>query len=136
MTFPMVDGYRTLELGTPGAMRAELNRLVLQGQKRATAGLAAEYLEEDEPIESVGERLALVDDDLNRIAIIEVTEVVPTTFGEVTWDFAQAEGEGFADLADWREQHRRYWASVGREIEDSTLLACIYFEVVRPDLQG
>lgn len=133
MAFPMVDGYRTLELGTPGAMRAELNRLVLQGQKRATAGLAAEYIEEDEPVEAVGERLVLVDDDLNRVATIEVTEVVPTTFEEVTWDFAQAEGEGFADLADWRDQHRRHWASVGREVENSTPLACIYFELVSPE---
>jgi uncharacterized protein YhfF len=54
-----VDGLRALELGTPGDLRAELNGLVLDGRKRATAGLLAEYAEEQEELEHVGERLAL-----------------------------------------------------------------------------
>jgi uncharacterized protein YhfF len=130
MTFPVKDGYRTMELGSPGAQRSLLNGLVLDGSKRATAGLLAEYVEEGEPVESVGERLALVDDDLNRLGLIEVTRVDITTLGEVTWDFAQTEGEGFTDLADWREAHERFWRGEGVEVTDATEVTCIYFNLV------
>jgi uncharacterized protein YhfF len=37
-----VNELRTLGLGTPGDMRADLNALVLAGTKTATAGLLAE----------------------------------------------------------------------------------------------
>jgi uncharacterized protein YhfF len=132
MTFPVVDGYRAMELGSPGDMRMLLNGLVLDGAKRATAGLRAEYAEEDEEVEAVGERLALVDDELNRIGLIEVTRVDLTTFGEVTWEFARAEGEGFTDLADWRDAHKRFWLREGVEVTDATEVTCIYFELVPP----
>jgi len=39
---------RALELGTPGEMRTWLNGLVIDGRKRATAGLLSEYVEEQE----------------------------------------------------------------------------------------
>ncbi|MFJ1705946.1 hypothetical protein [Kitasatospora sp. NPDC088346] len=48
-----------MELGTPGGMRAELNALVLSGEKTATTGLLADYAEEGEELEHLGERLAL-----------------------------------------------------------------------------
>jgi uncharacterized protein YhfF len=64
---------RTLGLGTPGDMRADLNALVLEGTKTATAGLLAEYEREAEELESVGERLALVDDDGAPVGVVEVT---------------------------------------------------------------
>ena len=48
MTWPRVGGLRALELGAPGQMREELNRLVQSGRKRATTGLLSEYAEEDE----------------------------------------------------------------------------------------
>ena len=49
MTWPRVDGMRSLELGSPGEMRARLNGLVVEGRKRATAGLVEEYEREGEP---------------------------------------------------------------------------------------
>jgi len=131
MTFPVVDGYRSIELGSPGAQRSLLNGLVLNGSKRATAGLLTDYAEQDEPVESVGERLVLVDDDLNRLGLIEVTRVDILPLSDVTWDFAQAEGEGFTDLADWREAHESFWISQGVEITDATQVTCIYFDLVR-----
>ena len=39
MTFPVVDGLRTMEFGSPGQMRAWLNDLVLRGLKVGTFGL-------------------------------------------------------------------------------------------------
>ncbi len=133
MTFPTVDGLRTMELGSPGGLRAHLNDCVLNGTKRATAGLLSEYITENEPWEHVGERLVLVDDDSKPLGVIEVTRVEETTFAEVTWAFAEAEGEGFVDLADWRRAHRDYWATEDEHVTDDTPVLCIYFELVARD---
>jgi uncharacterized protein YhfF len=130
VSFPTIDGLRTLELGDPGPSRAFLNDCVLNGAKRATAGLLSEYVEENESWEHVGERLVLVDDDLKDLAVLEVTRVEPTTFAEVTWEFAEAEGEGFTDLEDWRKGHLEYWARSGQKVTDETPLMCLYFDLI------
>ena len=127
MTWPVVDGLRALELGTPGALRAELNALVLAGRKQTTAGLLSEYAEEGEPLEQVGEHLALLDDDGRRIATVEVTGVDVVPFVDVPWEFAAAEGEGDADLEEWRAGHRRYWAGIGTPVSDDTAIVCVRF---------
>jgi len=51
-------------------------------------------------------------------------------FIDVTWEFAQAEGEGFTSVDDWRAGHREYWTSEGIEIDDDTPVVCVWFEVV------
>lgn len=130
MRFPEVDGLRALELGTPGAMRSRLNALVLAGQKRATAGTLDQY--DDNEKEHVGELLAVVDDDLARVGVVEVTETLETTFGAVPWSFAQAEGEGDTSIEEWREGHRRFWASEGVDITDDTPVFLIHFRLVDP----
>ena len=130
MAFPIADGLRSLEIGSPGAMRQRLNRLILDGHKRATAGLLLEYVREDAELESEGESLALVDDDSQRIATVVVTEVVTVPFIEVPWKFAQAEGEGDETLEEWREGHRRFWSAEGDEIDDQTPIVLIWFEVL------
>jgi uncharacterized protein YhfF len=130
VAFAIVDGLRTLEIGTPGAMRQRLNRLILEGHKRATAGLLIEYVREDEELESEGDLLALVDDDTRRIATVVVTEVETVPFIEVPWSFAQAEGEGDESLEQWREGHRRFWSAEGDTIDDLTPVVLIWFEVV------
>ena len=130
MPFPMVDGLRTLEIGTRGAMRRRLNQLILDGQKRATAGLLMEYVKEDEELETEGELLALVDDDTQRIATVVVLEVETVPFIEVPWKFAQAESEGDESLEEWREGHRRFWSAEGDTVDDETPVVLIWFEVV------
>jgi uncharacterized protein YhfF len=130
MPFPIVDGLRTLEIGTPGAMRQRLNQLILDGDKKATAGLLIEYVRENEELESEGELLALVDDDTKRIATVVVSEVETVPFIEVPWRFAQAEGEGDESLDEWRAGHRRFWATAGDAVEDQTPVVLIWFEVV------
>ncbi|MFI5034891.1 MAG: ASCH domain-containing protein [Acidimicrobiales bacterium] len=128
MPFPVVDGLRTLELGTPGAMRRRLNDLVLAGRKRATAGTTEEY--DDNEYEFVGERLALVDDDLVKVGVVAVTATTLTTFGAVPWSFAQAEGEGDTSIEEWREGHARFWAGEGLAVTDDTPVFLIYFDLV------
>ena len=129
--WPRVGDLRGFELGAPGEIQERLNSLVLAGEKRATAGLWNEdYVGEGEALDEVGERQALLDDDGRLIAIIEVTRVDQVRFIDVTWEFAQAEGEGFTSVDDWRAGHREYWTSQGIEIDDDTPVVCVWFEVV------
>lgn len=132
----MVDGLRAIEFGTPGAMRRRLVDLVVNGDKRATAGLLSEYEAEDEPLEHVGERLAIVDDDGQHVATVSVTNVVVSRFADVPDEFALAEAEGDLDAADFRASHASYWSSVGTPVTDDTLVVQLYFDLLaekRPD---
>jgi uncharacterized protein YhfF len=133
MAFPVVDGLRAVEFGTPGEMRRRLVDLVVHGDKRATAGLLSEYETEQEPLEHVGERIAVVDDDGRRVATIRVTEVVVSRFSEVPDRFAVAEAEGDLDAAAFRASHSAYWASVGTPITDDTLVVQLYFDLESAD---
>lgn len=130
MAWPRVGGLRALELGTPGTLRDRLTGLVLAGHKQATAGLVGEYEEDGEPVEHVGERLALLGDDGRQVATVEVTQVDVLAFADVPWSFAAAEGEGDADLEEWRAGHRRYWAATGSPVGDETPVVCLWFVLV------
>ncbi|MFE7712857.1 ASCH domain-containing protein [Streptomyces sp. NPDC057486] len=120
---------RALELGTPGELRAELNSFVLAGKKIATTGLLAEYASETEGLEYPGERLALLDNDGQAIATVEITGVEVKPFSEVTWEHAAAEGEGDASLEEWRTGHRQFWSRTGTPVEDDTPLVCLTFRL-------
>lgn len=134
MKFPEIDGLRALELGTPGPMRQRLNALVLEGKKRATAGTLDEY--EDNEKEFVGELLALVNDDLVRVATVRVTESREELFGDVPWSFAEAEGEGHTSIDEWREGHRRYWNSEAILVSDMTPIFLLNFELVEGSIHS
>jgi uncharacterized protein YhfF len=126
-----VDGLRTFEMGTPGEMRQRLNDLILTGRKRATAGLLAyDYEAESEEVERVGERLALLDNGRRKIAELEVTRVDVVPFREVTWEFADAEGEGARSVEHWREGHLRYWTARGYEVGDDTAVVCLWIRLL------
>ncbi|WP_328966749.1 ASCH domain-containing protein [Streptomyces sp. NBC_00239] len=128
--WPRVKGMRALELGSVGAMRERLNSLVLAGEKLATTGLFEEYRTETEGLEYVGEQLALLDNSGEWTATVEITGVEVTSFGEVTWAHAAAEGEGDASLAEWRAGHQRFWAEGGTPVEDGTAVVCLTFRLV------
>lgn len=128
--WPRGNGMRALEPGAPDDMRVRLNSLVLSGKKTATTGLLAECVEETEGLEYVGERLALLDVDGRAVATVEVTGVERTTFAGVPWEHAEAEGEGDADLEEWRAGHRRFWCTEGTPVEDDTPVVCLEFRVV------
>lgn len=128
MSFPVVGGLRALELGAPGRSRQRLVALVLEGRKRATAGLVAEYEREGEPVEHVGERLAVLDDDGAHVATVRVTRVDRARFDEVPDDFALAEGEGDLTGDDFRDSHRRFWERHGEQVDDATPLVLLRFE--------
>ncbi|GAA3215338.1 hypothetical protein GCM10020216_022370 [Nonomuraea helvata] len=126
-----------MEFGTSGELRAWLTGLVLSGSKTATAGLLAlDYHAEGEAVEHVGERLAVVDSLGAKVAEIEIAKVELTSFAEVPWEFAEAEGEGFRSIDHWRETHRHYWAGQGYEVDDSTTVVCLWFRLAGQEGRG
>jgi uncharacterized protein YhfF len=136
VAFLVVDGLRAIEFGTPGAMRRRLVDLVVNGDKRATAGLLSEYEDEHEPLEHVGERLAIIDDDGRHVATVSVTKVEVSRFANVPDEFALAEAEGDLDAADFRASHTTYWSSTGTPPTDDTLIVQLYFDLAADEHPG
>lgn len=131
MSFPVVNGLRGIEFGTPGTFREELNELVLKGIKRATAGtLEWDYEVEGEPVEVVGEQLAVLNSDGRHIATIQATKVDVVRFADVPDEFALAEGEGDLSGDDFRASHLRYWSKLGLSITENTQIVLLYFTLV------
>lgn len=128
--FPRVDGLRSIEFGTPGSSRQTLEDLVLHGNKRATAGLFSEYQTENEPVEHVGERLAMLDNSGQHVGTLEVTRVEVLRFVDVPDEFALAEAEGDLNASDFRASHLAYWTKEGETITDDTLVVTIYFDLL------
>lgn len=130
MPFPRVGPLRSIELGVPGEQRQRLLAFVLHGQKRATAGLRAEYEREGEPMENVGERLWLLDDDGAPVALVQVTRAEERRFIDVPWEFAAAEAEGDTCIEDWRSAHLAFWRGQGESITDDTPVVLVWFDLV------
>ena len=128
---------RTIEFGTPGPSREKLVNLILHGQKRATAGLLiGDYEAEGEPIEHVGELLAIVNNDGKHVGTMKVTRVEVLRFADVPDEFALAEAEGDMNSADFRASHLAYWARVGESVTDDTLIVTVYFNLMPEITQG
>ena len=134
-------GLPICEFAFPGPLRDELVALVLAGTKVATAGLAAEYAADGDPIPRAGDRGVVIDSVGRPVAIIETTDCTIVRVDDVDDEFAIAEGEGFADAAGWRVAHERFWRSylddlrtrlddATFEITDSTLVVCERFRLV------
>ena len=130
MAFLRVNGLRSIEFGTPGPMRNRLNDLIINGNKRATAGLLKEdYIDECEEIEFVGERLAILNNDQKQIGVIKVTRVEVLEFKDVPTEFALAEAEGDFSGDDFRQSHSKFWNSVGIEVKPETKVVTVYFDL-------
>jgi uncharacterized protein YhfF len=117
-------------------LATELGRLVLDGPKRATAGVWAEYQAEGEPLPAPGAYWVILDGKGAPLCITRTTRVELRPFGEVDEQFAWEEGEGDRSLAYWREAHLAYLTSIGIEVDDDTLLVLEWFEQVWPHPDG
>ncbi|MGI9195551.1 MAG: ASCH domain-containing protein [Candidatus Nanopelagicus sp.] len=130
MAFLRLNGLRSIEFGTPGPMRDHLNDLIINANKRATAGLLMEdYIDEGEEIEFVGEQLAILDNQQKQIGIIKVTRVEVLEFKDVPTEFALAEAEGDLSGDDFRKSHFKFWSSVGIEVVPGTKVVTVYFDL-------
>jgi uncharacterized protein YhfF/ribosomal protein S18 acetylase RimI-like enzyme len=128
--FKVVDNLRSIEFGTPGESRARLVDFIVNGNKRATAGLLDDYAKESEPIEVVGECLAMLDNSDKHVATLRVTRVEVSRFINVPDEFALAEAEGDLNAADFRASHSDYWSRIGEAITDDTQIVQVYFELL------
>ena len=131
MTFPIVDGLRSIEFGNPGESRNKIISFLLDGNKRATAGtLEWDYIAEDEPIETVGEKLAVLDNHNEHIATIQVNRVEIKRFADVPDEFALAEAEGDLSGDDFRVSHLAFWTKNGSPITADTEIVLVYFDLI------
>ncbi|MDA2964604.1 MAG: GNAT family N-acetyltransferase [Actinomycetota bacterium] len=128
--FQVVDNLRSIEFGNPGESRARLIDFIVNGNKRATAGLLDDYAKESEPVESVGECLAMLDNDNQHVATLRVTRVEVSRFIDVPDEFALAEAEGDLNAADFRASHNDFWSRIGETVTDETQIVQVYFELL------
>jgi uncharacterized protein YhfF len=94
----------------------ELAALVLAGQKRATASLAAEYTVLGEPLPQVGDVSIIVRGDGRPVALVERTRIDTVPFQDVDERFAATEGEGDGSLSYWRAVHLEYFGELCRRL--------------------
>jgi len=131
MAFMKVDGFRTIEFGTPGKSKDAILNFLFNGNKRATAGLLEhDYLAEGEEPETVGEVLVVLGNELEPLGKIQITRIEIVRFDEVGDEFALAEAEGDLTGDDFRESHRAFWESCGYEVLPETQVVCAYFDLV------
>lgn len=102
--------YEAFAFGDSPEMADELSSLVLHGPKRGTAGLLADYEQEDEPLPEVGFHSVVLGGDGQPVCVIRTTEVRVLAFREVDAAFAWDEGEGDRSLAFWRDAHISFFA--------------------------
>ncbi len=100
----------TLSFGYDGddGLGDRLVDAVLRGVKTATSSLLVEY-RPGEPLPVAGERLMLTDSAGRDRGTVETTGYRVVPLPEVGDDVAAAEGEGYADAADWRRGHLAFW---------------------------
>ena len=131
MAWQRVDGLRTIEFGSVGESRLKILDFLLNGNKRATAGLLEhDYEAEGESIEEVGEVLVVLGNESEEVARIKATRVEVTTFALVPDEFALAEAEGDLNAEDFRSSHREFWRRAGYDIRGETKVVLVYFELL------
>lgn len=111
----------------------ELLRLVLIGQKKATASSLWSYEIEGERVPKVGDLSIVTDWEGVPRCVIETSAVTIIPFLEITYDICKREGEDDT-LESWRAGHRRFFKGEGKELgyEFSNDMPVIFedFEVV------
>ena len=125
----------------PGALRDELTALALAGTKTTTAGLLAEMEAEGEALPVPGTREVLLDSDERPVAVIETVDCRVVRLADVDDRHAIDEGEGYADAAEFRVAHERFWngyldnlrTTLGDpefDIDDDTLIVLQRFRII------
>jgi uncharacterized protein YhfF len=93
----------------PGPLRDKLTTLALAGTKTTTASLFVEYEAEGSELPVAGQRDLLVDSMDVPVAVVETLDVRVVRLADVDDRHAIDEGEGYANAAEFRSSHERYW---------------------------
>src|SRR4051794_15816720 len=122
--------------GDSPRMADELGQRVRDGTKSATAGLPWEDAFFGWAARAVGEKTVILNGAGRPLCVIETTAVVVLPFDAVDSAFAALEGEGFANAAEWRRAHWRYFSrrcrAIGREPSERMPVCCQQIRVVFP----
>jgi len=112
----------------------ECAKLVVQGEKRATATSMWWFEINQEELPSTGDNYIVTDWDGIACCVIEVEKIEIVPFNKVTAEFARIEGEGDKSLEHWRKVHWDYYHRelAGSEFrpKDDMLIVCEYFSVI------
>jgi uncharacterized protein YhfF len=114
----------------------EFAALVLAGRKRATAGLAANFLPNGEPPPVLGGHVVLVDGAGLPVAVWRTTDLRTGPLESVDDRFAWDEGEGDRSRAYWLAVHQKFFGReakrLGIEMHDGIETVFERFTVVWP----
>jgi uncharacterized protein YhfF len=127
---PRIDGLRIIEFGSVGASRDKLLNYILNGSKRATAGLLQDYEDEGERLEEIGEVLVVVGNESEEVGRIRITRIEVKSFIDVPDEFALAEAEGDLTAEDFRNSHSAFWGEYGIQVQDDTKVVLLYFDLL------
>lgn len=125
--------YEAFFFGDSEQLANELAALVLQGNKRATAGALWTYEAEGKRLPQPGDLSIVTDWSGRPLCVIQTESVEILPFREVTAEFAAAEGEGDGSLGFWQTAHRAFFsrecAAAGKEFTESMQVVCERFVV-------
>jgi uncharacterized protein YhfF len=93
----------------PGSLRENLTSLALAGTKTTTASLRVEFELDGEALPAPGERSVLVNSEDRPVAVVETVTCRVVRLADVDDQHAIDEGEGYANAAEFREDHEAYW---------------------------
>lgn len=103
------DTYDVFSFGNSPAMATELVELVVEGRKRATAGLSHWYEEAGPGCPVLGGFSIVLDGDKVPCCIIRTTEIRIGPLSSVDDRFAWDEGEGDRSRDYWLAAHREFF---------------------------
>ncbi|KTR87701.1 asch domain superfamily protein [Microbacterium testaceum] len=128
--------YTVEHFGDSERLADELLACVLEGEKRATSSLVAEYIAEGQQLPRIGSHWIACDGRGTPRAILRTTEMRLGVFESANARFAFDEGEDDRSLESWRVEHRRYWtrisATLGREWSEDDEIVFERFSVAWP----
>ena len=133
---PRDTPFQTWYFGNSDEMARDLARLVITGQKMASASLVAvnEIKPDEAPI--IGGYSVVTYFDGSPACVIRTLEVCEMPFNQVDERFAADEGEGDLSLASWRDAHRKYFlketAELGVEFTEDSIVCCERFVCLYP----
>jgi len=108
---PDLASLTTWGFAFPGPLRDELTALALAGTKTTTASLLVDFEVEGSSLPGPGKREILVDSNEQPVAVVETITCRVVRLADVDDVHAIDEGEGYANAAEFRVAHERFWNS-------------------------
>lgn len=119
-----------VKFGGTSEEQNELSQLVLIGDKTATSSLLE--LKTKKNITHKDDIWKILNGSNEYVCTVRVIKVENKEFQEITEEFAIKEGDG--TFKNWLDIHSNYYSfllkKIGKELTETTLLECVYFEKI------